>query len=318
MKRVGMRLARIVLVVGLLAVVGLLPLGLQAEPSGAEVPTLSRQEAQQLLGERADRVLRIEASEIPSFWAVEIEKNRRRQVVYIDFRKTLLLQGDVIRLTDSENLTRTRQEAMNRVDVSRIPLQDALLVGTGRAPMRVVVFTDPKCSYCRKLHEELKKVVKFDPDIAFYIKMMPLDLHPDAYMIAKSIVCNRSLALLEDSFADRFVPPPSARDRRSIRPWPWPDSWGFARRRPCCCPMAVSFPAIGMRPLFSGCWGPKCSHRGPKGVRGGKPHEFGRTTGQFRPINDAKKTALRSNCEGRFFLDQLGPPCQMSWQYSLP
>ena len=208
MKRVGMRLARIVLVVGLLAVVGLLPLGLQAEPSGAEVPTLSRQEAQQLLGERADRVLRIEASEIPSFWAVEIEKNRRRQVVYIDFRKTLLLQGDVIQLTDSENLTRTRQEAMNRVDVSRIPLQDALLVGTGRAPMRVVVFTDPKCSYCRKLHEELKKVVKLDPDIAFYIKMMPLDLHPDAYMIAKSIVCNRSLALLEDSFADRFVPPP--------------------------------------------------------------------------------------------------------------
>jgi thiol:disulfide interchange protein DsbC len=208
MKGVGMRLGRIVWVVGLLAVVGLLPLGLQAEPSGAEVPTLSRQEAQHLLGERADRVLRIEASEIPSFWAVEIEKNRRRQLVYIDFRKTLLLQGDVIRLPDGENLTRVRHEAMNRVDVSRIPLQEALLVGTGRAPNRVIVFTDPKCSYCKKLHEELKKVVKLDPDIAFFIKMMPLDLHPDAYMISKSIVCNRSLALLEDSFADRFVPPP--------------------------------------------------------------------------------------------------------------
>jgi thiol:disulfide interchange protein DsbC len=57
----------------------------------------------------------------------------------------------------------------------------------------------------------MKKVVALDPDVAFYIKMLPLNIHPEAYMIAKSIVCNRSVAMLEQSFADRPVPPPLCR-----------------------------------------------------------------------------------------------------------
>ncbi len=41
--------------------------------------------------------------------------------------------------------------------------------------------------------------------------MLPLAMHPDAYNIAKSVVCNRSLEMLEDSFAGKTVPPPLCR-----------------------------------------------------------------------------------------------------------
>ena len=44
-------------------------------------------------------------------------------------------------------------------------------------------------------------------DIAFYIKLYPLPMHKDAYGKAKVIVCEKSLALLEDAFAKKSLPP---------------------------------------------------------------------------------------------------------------
>ena len=45
-------------------------------------------------------------------------------------------------------------------------------------------------------------------DIAFYVKMFPLKIHPGAYEKAKAIVCEKSLALLEDAFEKRELPKP--------------------------------------------------------------------------------------------------------------
>ena len=45
-------------------------------------------------------------------------------------------------------------------------------------------------------------------DIAFYIKMMALNIHPQAYEKAKAIVCEKSLALLEDAFERKELPKP--------------------------------------------------------------------------------------------------------------
>lgn len=173
--------------------------------------TLTKEEAKFLLNEHADKVLNIEPSEVQAMWVVEVEKRGKRYPVYVDFTKSFVMRGEVLRLKDGENLTTQRIASLNRVDVASIPLADALILGKAKAPKRVVVFTDPQCSYCKKLHAEMKKVVALDPSIVFYIKMMPLNIHPDAYMIAKSIVCNRSLAMLEESFADRPVRPPLCR-----------------------------------------------------------------------------------------------------------
>ena len=46
----------------------------------------------------------------------------------------------------------------------------------------------------------MKKVVRERKDIAFYIKMFPLKIHPGAYDKAKTIVCEKSLKLLEDAY----------------------------------------------------------------------------------------------------------------------
>jgi thiol:disulfide interchange protein DsbC len=52
----------------------------------------------------------------------------------------------------------------------------------------------------------MKKVLEKRKDIAFYIKMFPLQMHPGAYEKAKAIVCEKSLAFLEDAFEKKQLP----------------------------------------------------------------------------------------------------------------
>jgi protein-disulfide isomerase len=54
----------------------------------------------------------------------------------------------------------------------------------------------------------MKKVVEERKDIAFLLKMFPLPMHKGAYEKAKSIVCERSLRLLEENFEKKPIPAP--------------------------------------------------------------------------------------------------------------
>lgn len=54
----------------------------------------------------------------------------------------------------------------------------------------------------------MKKVVEQRKDIVFYIKMFPLKSHPAAYEKAKAIVCEKSLALLDDAHEKKELPKP--------------------------------------------------------------------------------------------------------------
>ncbi len=172
----------------------------------ADCHSLTREETAQLLGDMVDKVNKVEFSEVPGLWVAEVEKDQKKLPIYIDFSKHYLVSGNIVRLNDKANLTRQRSVMMNRVDVSKIPLQDALLLGKSSAKNKVIVFTDPECPFCRKLHEELKEVVRRDPEIAFLIKLYPLKIHPNAYAISKSIVCSASIEYLEMSFAGKPVP----------------------------------------------------------------------------------------------------------------
>lgn len=175
--------------------------------------SLSMQEASTLFKGNVDKVLKVELAEVPGLWRVEVEKGQQRFPLYIDFSKAYVVAGNIIRLSDGENITAGRAPENKRVDLAQIPLADALLLGKPAAKTKVIVFTDPECPYCKKLHTELQEVVRRDPEIAFLIKLFPLKMHPNAYTIAKSIVCNHSLAMLEESFAGKPVPPPLCETR---------------------------------------------------------------------------------------------------------
>ena len=55
----------------------------------------------------------------------------------------------------------------------------------------------------------MKKIIEERKDIVFYIKLYPLRMiHPEAYEKSKAIVCENSLALLEEAFDKKPLPKP--------------------------------------------------------------------------------------------------------------
>ncbi|MFH1014601.1 MAG: DsbC family protein [Nitrospirota bacterium] len=161
------------------------------------------------------KILKVQMSPARGLWEVSIDNKGQRGLFYVDFSKKYLISGRIIEVNASIDKTKERLDALNkerRINRSLIPLKDALILGDKKAVNKVIVFTDPDCHFCGKFHEEIKKVVEKRKDIAFYIKLFPLTkLHPDAYWKSKSIICEKSLKLLEDNFEKKTIPKPSCK-----------------------------------------------------------------------------------------------------------
>ncbi len=92
------------------------------------------------------RVLAIRKSPVEGLWEAGIENKGQRFVVYVDSSKRFVTPGPLIDYVNRKDVTRERADELNkdrRVDISKLSLRDALVVGKADAPIDVVVFTDP-------------------------------------------------------------------------------------------------------------------------------------------------------------------------------
>jgi thiol:disulfide interchange protein DsbC len=125
--------------------------------------------------------------------------------LYLDFSKQYVIFGQIAPV---ESLG--KQPPARKVDVSKIPLDDAIVLGLATAKKRVIVFTDPDCPYCRQLHEIMKQVTAKHTDVSFALIMNPLPMHKDSPKKAQTILCTKSVAILDDAFSGKAVPEPAA------------------------------------------------------------------------------------------------------------
>lgn len=184
--------------------------------------SLSKDEAQQILVKLKAvnaKAVDVKMSQIRGLWEVSVDDKGKKGILYVGFSKKHVMSGAIFEVETAANKTKETLGGMKQperfVDVSKIPLADSLVVGDRDAKYKVIVFTDPDCPYCGKLHAELKKIVAERKDMAFYLKLMPLKFHPDAYWKSQSIICamkskdsGRSLQILEDNFEKKPVPKP--------------------------------------------------------------------------------------------------------------
>jgi thiol:disulfide interchange protein DsbC len=168
--------------------------------------SLTRDEAVKILGNTVDNVLSVGPSPVNGLWEVDVEKEGKRWPFYVDFSKEYLISGQIIHLDTKKNLTGSRILSMNRVDVSQIPLSGAIVVGRMDAKRRIIVFDDPNCQHCAKLHETAKGIVAKNPDVAFFVRPFPRNNDPPTHEKALSIVCAGTIRALEDAFAGKPLP----------------------------------------------------------------------------------------------------------------
>ncbi len=189
----------------------------QKEPGPArpcsECHRMSKEEAGKTLARVADRVVDVLPGPFPGTWEVVVERGGKKYPLYMDYSGKYLFNGQVIRLSDMENLTGLRYIDLNRVDVSSIPLEDAVVLGNPKGKKRVIVFDDPDCPWCRRLHGEIKQVVARDPEVAFFVRVYARNNNPKTVKKALSIVCGKKDAAkrLDDAFAGKELPEPKCK-----------------------------------------------------------------------------------------------------------
>jgi len=178
-----------------------------AKGSCTECHALSRQEAAVLLKDMVDNVTDVVPGPVPGLWEVDVILEGKVHPLYMDYSRKYLLQGSFFRMTDRKNVTSLRHADLNRIDVSAIPLEDAVVLGNRESKRRIIVFTDPSCGYCRKLHPEMKAAVARDPDAAFFVMPYPRDpLDHGTYSKCLAVVCDKTESTLDAAFTGDKLP----------------------------------------------------------------------------------------------------------------
>jgi len=175
--------------------------------------TLKKEEAAALLKDIIPnaKILNIKMTPLKSLWEIDIESGNKKGVLYLDVTKKYLISGQLVDIKGKRNLTQESSEVMNKIDASKIPLGDAIVMGDKNAKKRVIVFTDPDCPFCAKLHSELKKIIAERKDVVFFIKMFPLPIHKEATEKSKAIACEKSLAMLDAAFEKKPISKPKCK-----------------------------------------------------------------------------------------------------------
>ncbi|MDA8173412.1 MAG: hypothetical protein M0018_02335 [Nitrospiraceae bacterium] len=109
--------------------------------------SLNDNEAQQLVSalNPAIKVLSVEKSAIGGLWEIKCEFRGQKGLLYVDYEKKHIVQGSIIDIATKRNITSDEDEKLNTVytNPSKIPLQDALVLGNPKARLKVIVFDDP-------------------------------------------------------------------------------------------------------------------------------------------------------------------------------
>ncbi len=154
------------------------------------------------------KLLDINETPVKGLCEIVFDNRGRTGVFYLSSDKNYLISGPMWKTTDMYNMTMERITAVKdkkRIDVYKIPIEKSIILGESNAKKKVIIFADPDCPYCFQLHQTMKQIVVKRKDIAFYINFSPLNIHKDAYWKSKSILCNKSLQMLEDNFARKVI-----------------------------------------------------------------------------------------------------------------
>jgi len=176
---------------------------------------ITKEEATKILN-KLDPNIKVEKigySEVGGVYELFVKDNKSKVgVVYLDFSKKYLIIGNIIDIDGKKSLTESAMEEQRHIDINKISIKDALVMGNKNGKKKIFVFSDPECPYCYKLHQELESLIKEDKQIVVYVILFGLDIHPNAQWKAESIICkskenmDEAIKMLEMSYQGKEIP----------------------------------------------------------------------------------------------------------------
>jgi thiol:disulfide interchange protein DsbC len=127
------------------------------------------------------------------------EVDAGHKVFYVDKSGRYALFGNLVDLSNKQNITQKRVEQLGRVDWNKLPLNIAIRHVIGNGSRRIAVFTDPDCPFCKKLEQETIAKLK---NVTVYYFLFPLPTHQYAEIDSQKIICSENT---EDAYLGWMV-----------------------------------------------------------------------------------------------------------------
>lgn len=126
------------------------------------------------------------------------------QLYYVDENAQYLFDGHIIELETKRDLTEDRKRILFAIDFDKLPLELAMKNVRGNGKRKLAQFTDPNCSFCKRLEKELMKVT----DVTIYSFLYPI--FPGSDEIVRNVLCSKNPVKTWDDWMLREVVPAKA------------------------------------------------------------------------------------------------------------
>jgi thiol:disulfide interchange protein DsbC len=154
-------------------------------------------ELQKQLGSTA-QIKTISPSPIPGIFEVVINNT----VVYTDASAKYLIQGSIVDLKSGTNLTELKEDELNKIKFTDLPMKDALRTVRGDGTRVIAVFADPNCGYCKTLEKNLLTM----DNITVFTYLIPI-LSADSTVKSKAIWCSAEPSKTWINWMVQQIPP---------------------------------------------------------------------------------------------------------------
>lgn len=180
---------------------------------------LTTQEAGRLM-EGLGEIKAVRHAQVKGLYEVTVVNSGKQGIAYIDYSKKYIMSGPIFSAETKKPVNGAQAAAspaplQRKIDINTLPVKNSIVMGNPDGKKRLFVFTDPDCPFCSKLHHELIKLIYMAPDLAIYVKMFPLKMHPAAYDKARVILgASDPVYMLNRAFAGEQLPAPGDKDSR--------------------------------------------------------------------------------------------------------
>lgn len=126
------------------------------------------------------------------------------QLYYTDEKGLYLFDGNIIEASSRRNVSEERRRKLFAIDFSKLPLDLAVKKVKGNGKRKLAYFTDPNCSFCKRLEKELAKV----SDVTLYLFLYPI--FPNSGDTVRNVICSKDPVKAWDDLMLGDVAPPAA------------------------------------------------------------------------------------------------------------
>ncbi len=126
------------------------------------------------------------------------------QLLYADEQGKYLFNGSVIDVKSRTDLTSARSKKLFALNFDKLPLDAAVKRVKGNGKRKLAYFTDPNCSFCKRLEKELSQV----NDVTLYLFMYPI--FPGSAEIVRNVQCAKDPLKAWDDWMQRGTAPANA------------------------------------------------------------------------------------------------------------